>query len=91
MRCVSAQTSVFGLCLNWVVGMLCLALYLADLTSDLVHHHGLLWQFGLLALVTITASALLVWVLWDCALAGDVLPHCHPWLLACLPLKSSPT
>lgn len=51
--------------------MLCLALYLADLTSDLVHHHGLLWQFGLLAPVTITASALLVWVLWDCALAGD--------------------
>lgn len=57
--------------MSWVVGMLCLALYLADLTLDLPYHCGLVWQSGLLAPVTITASAPLAWVLWDYALAGD--------------------
>lgn len=46
-------------------------LYLADLTSDLPRDRGLVWQSGLLALVTITASAPLACVLWDCGLAGD--------------------
>lgn len=70
------------------------AFYLADLTLDLPHHHGLVWQSVPLTLMTVTTSAPLVWVMWDCSLAGDIpVPACPTltpgsWL-AC-PWKAAP-